>query len=216
MDADGDEPTQLTFDDALKDQVPDWSPDGSKIAYAAGDPGDVLVMNADGSDQHTSSVDPTDDFGSAWSPDGGQIAFTPLRRSDGRYVANADGSNVHVVARSGCRPFRPGSREATGLHKTAARVTPRVGRAPHWTTLVRPFDAVPGVLEQQPGLRRREGFDDVGQMKWSVEPGVRAGVRPESNGPRSRLRGSFHVQGVGWRARIRTWNPLIQSQVLYR
>jgi hypothetical protein len=22
--------------------------------------------------------------------------------------------------------------------------------------------------------------------------------------------------GVGWRARIRTWNPLIQSQVLYR
>src|SRR4029453_13705719 len=23
-------------------------------------------------------------------------------------------------------------------------------------------------------------------------------------------------KGVGWRARIRTWNPLIQSQVLYR
>src|SRR4029079_6750636 len=23
-------------------------------------------------------------------------------------------------------------------------------------------------------------------------------------------------EGVGWRARIRTWNPLIQSQVLYR
>ena len=53
MDADGSDVTQLTFDDAWKDQVPDWSPDGSKIAYAAGDPGDILVMNADGTDQHT-------------------------------------------------------------------------------------------------------------------------------------------------------------------
>ena len=96
MDADGDNTTQLTFDDAWKDQVPDWSPDGSKIAYAAGDPGDVLVMNADGSNQHTVVGGSTDDFGSAWSPDGGQIAFT---RFDDRtvYVANSDGSNVHAV-----------------------------------------------------------------------------------------------------------------------
>ena len=28
--------------------------------------------------------------------------------------------------------------------------------------------------------------------------------------------GLFRVQRIGWRARIRTWNPLIQSQVLYR
>jgi Tol biopolymer transport system component len=99
MDADGSHQVQLTFDDAWKDQVPDWSPDGSKIAYAAGDPGDILVMNADGSNQHTIVGGPTDDFGSAWSPDGGQIAFI---RFDDRTVrvANADGSDVHVV-----RPF---------------------------------------------------------------------------------------------------------------
>ena len=96
MDADGGNMTQLTFDDAWKDQLPDWSPDGSKIAYAAGDPGDILVMNADGTDQHTIVGGPADDFGSAWSPDGDQIAFI---RFDDRAVrvANADGSDVHVV-----------------------------------------------------------------------------------------------------------------------
>jgi TolB protein len=99
MDAYGGHVTRLTFDDDWKDQVPDWSPDGSEIAYAAGDPGDVLVMNADGSNQHTIVGGPTDDFGSAWSPDGGQIAFV---RFDDRtvYVVDADGSDLHAV-----RPF---------------------------------------------------------------------------------------------------------------
>ena len=35
MNADGSGQTQLTFDPQPKDQVPDWSPDGSKIAYLA-------------------------------------------------------------------------------------------------------------------------------------------------------------------------------------
>jgi Tol biopolymer transport system component len=96
MDAEGRNVTQLTFDDVFKDQVPDWSPDGSRIAYAAGDPGDILVMNADGSDQHTVVGGGTDDFGTAWSPDGAQIAF--LRFDDRTdYVVNVDGSGVHAV-----------------------------------------------------------------------------------------------------------------------
>src|SRR5207253_5504043 len=55
MNADGSNQTQLTFDAQPKDQVPDWSPDRSKIAYLAdthgiadiANPswGDIWVMN---------------------------------------------------------------------------------------------------------------------------------------------------------------------------
>lgn len=96
MDADGTDPQQLTFDAVFKGQVPDWSPAGTQIAYAAGDPGDILVMDADGSDQHTVVGGLTDDFGPAWSPDGQQLAFI---RFDDRtvYVVDADGTNLYPV-----------------------------------------------------------------------------------------------------------------------
>lgn len=97
MDADGANQTQLTFDPVFKDQTPDWSPDGSKLSYAAGDPGDILVMNADGSDQHVVVNGPTDDFGTSWSPDGRFIAFLRFDDRNNRYVDLADGS-VHVVS----------------------------------------------------------------------------------------------------------------------
>jgi Tol biopolymer transport system component len=85
---------------AAKDQVPDWSPDGSRIAYhsdATGG-GDIYVMNADGTAQTRLTTDPALDFGPAWSPDGTQIAFLSDRTpSQGVSVMNADGSDQHPV-----------------------------------------------------------------------------------------------------------------------
>jgi Tol biopolymer transport system component len=110
MDVDGSDPHQLTTDSPPKDQLPDWSPDGSKIAYASGVSG-IWVMNADGSNQHQltgcgpgdPSPCPTgDDFGPAWSPDGTQIAFVRAFRALGSndrpiFIMNADGTNQHRV-----------------------------------------------------------------------------------------------------------------------
>ena len=93
--------TQLTSDAGVKDQVPDWSPDGDRIAYVADD--DLWVMDADGSDQVNLTHSANSEFGAAWSPRGGWIAFTgsggPVPAGQ-RYVqvVRPDGSGRHVVA----------------------------------------------------------------------------------------------------------------------
>ena len=104
MNPDGSELINLT--DAFggaDDTDPNWSPDGSKIAFASGRAGgedhlfanNVFVMNADGSHQvqltfepdHQSSLQPS------WSPGGAQLAFASDREGDWEiFTMGADGS----------------------------------------------------------------------------------------------------------------------------
>jgi Tol biopolymer transport system component len=78
MDARGHHQRQLTSDGIPKDQVPEWSPDGTRIAYitdARGGPGgDLWVMDADGRNQRPLTTGPPDLLGAAWSPAGTEIA----------------------------------------------------------------------------------------------------------------------------------------------
>lgn len=76
VDADGSGLTQLTPLQAdNRDVEPEWSPDGSRIAFArAGEP-QILTVNSDGTDLRIFT--PTTDHARnpTWSPDGTRIAF---------------------------------------------------------------------------------------------------------------------------------------------
>jgi Tol biopolymer transport system component len=109
MNADGSRAHALTTGDAMKDQVPDWSPDGSLIAYASGaaDSEGIWVMNADGSKPHQISgclpkeatpCKAGSDIGPVWSPDGTAIAFIRGFQAVGAadrpiFTMDADGSH---------------------------------------------------------------------------------------------------------------------------
>lgn len=61
------------------DTHPDWSPDGSKIAFEShrGGTGDIYVMDADGGNPRAVFADHDDWEGEpAWAPDGEQLAFS--------------------------------------------------------------------------------------------------------------------------------------------
>jgi TolB protein len=121
MDANGQHAHPLTSSAAPKDQVADWSPDGSKIVFHAGSSGrgGIWVMNADGSGQHqlsgcsgadTSPCATGDDWGPTWSPDGRKIVFLrdlgALGIADRPvYVMNADGTGQHRITSA---PITPG------------------------------------------------------------------------------------------------------------
>ena len=93
MNADGSGETRLT-DSEDRDYEVTWSPDGSRIAFVSHRDsflGDLLVMNADGSDQTTIAKGA---YGPAWSPAGDRIAFTDRTEYavPEIHVVNVDGS----------------------------------------------------------------------------------------------------------------------------
>ena len=105
VNADGTNLTRLTNDGGAgphpawsADQNPEWSPDGTRIAFDSSRSGDfrLWVMDADGGNMKQLTADhPTEtQQAPAWSPDGMKIAFEGA--SAGRtdvWIMNADGSN---------------------------------------------------------------------------------------------------------------------------
>jgi len=104
MNADGSDKTKLTDrSDSQQpghppqsDQQPQWSPDGTRIAFMSGRDGnsEIYVMNTDGSGQTNLTNHPADDRLYEWLPDG-RIFF--MREGCPWCVMNADGSEVTQV-----------------------------------------------------------------------------------------------------------------------
>lgn len=102
MNPDGTSETNLTNNPAI-DMTPEWSPDGTKIAFASDRDGfpvllDIFVMDADGTNPINLTNSVNTDLAPSWSPDGTKIAFHTFRDAgiglqSEIYVMNADGSN---------------------------------------------------------------------------------------------------------------------------
>lgn len=115
MDADGSNPVNLSNTDTASDMFPEWSPDGTRIAFssdrsddAVPGPGDVFevhLMNADGSGV-VKLTETGGAYSPAWSRDGTQIVFVT-------------GNDLAVIGTDG-----------TGLRKLTA--DPAVDAWPAW------------------------------------------------------------------------------------
>jgi Tol biopolymer transport system component len=107
---------RLTFDgEDYRERVATWSPDGSRIAYAASHDGnfDIYTIDANGGDRRRITTDPARDDYPSWTSDG-RIVFTRGLLSDDTsiWIVGADGTN-------------PQRLNLPGPHAAAADASPR-------------------------------------------------------------------------------------------
>ena len=105
MDADGRNQENLTKHPAYDGQ-PDWSPDGTKIAFVSRRDGvsQIYVMNADGKNPVRLTDGPRWKRDPDWSPDGQKIAFAVHDGINQIAVMDADGHNRVVLENDASGP----------------------------------------------------------------------------------------------------------------
>jgi Tol biopolymer transport system component len=97
MAPDGSDPMKVFDVVEAYDSAPNWSPDGSQIAFQSDQDGDmeIYVMNADGTDVRQLTQNTLHDEGPVWAPDGTRVAYTSGadNLNGDVWVMDADGTN---------------------------------------------------------------------------------------------------------------------------
>ena len=88
--------------DSRTSRAPDWSPDGSRVAFA--DVQGVRVQNLDGS-ASSLITDDAKDTSPVWSPDGNELAFVHRQHDHWEiYAVGADGANLRRLTTTPAKP----------------------------------------------------------------------------------------------------------------
>jgi TolB protein len=147
--------------------MPSWSPDGLRILFTGFlggmGQGDLLVMNADGSNwvNLTNNDVVRDEYG-AWSPDGREIAFVRwvvvgTAAHPYIHVMNADGSNVRQLTSGDIYDLSPAwspdSRRIVFARQTAEGTASRIYSISSTGTGLRPLTDDQGV-DSEPSWSR--------------------------------------------------------------
>jgi TolB protein len=108
MDYDGNNLDQLT-ESTYSEIDPDWSPDGSKIAYSSDQTGywDIYVMDSDGMNP-VQLTTLGNCYAPQWSPDGLQIAYYCEQEGLSQvYLMNSDGSDSNPITDPAIHTYSP-------------------------------------------------------------------------------------------------------------
>jgi TolB protein len=101
MNADGSDQKRLTFQGSYNTH-PDWSPDGSWIAYESrvGGQFDIWLIDPEGSVNVPIVSHRLSDESPTWAPNGRKLAFSSSRRGRADiYVIDVNGENLRRITR---------------------------------------------------------------------------------------------------------------------
>jgi len=110
---DGSDLRRLTAGATAVDMHPRWSADGSRIVWTRAasfdSPGNIWVMDADGSNKAQLTSGPGNEADAAWSPNGEQIVYWRSTQSKAAdlWIMDADGSNKHQLTFSPAADLAP-------------------------------------------------------------------------------------------------------------
>ena len=158
MNPDGSGVTKLTT--SSFPALPDWSPDGTKLAFACS--GEICVINADGSGatQLTTNAVATHP---SWSADGTKLAFESARDGNNEiYVMNADGSGQTNLTNSPANDKEPAwSPDGTKIAFV------REGPGPSQIYVMNPDGSAPTMLTNTAGLNDLPAWSpDGSKIVW--------------------------------------------------